>query len=130
MKLSLVTIILVALIMIEKKEKYFSYRLYRKHAVLSGKNFVKDLSRLGRDLKTILIIDNLPQAFKLQKENGIWVKAFYGDCKGDNKTLKKLGDVLERIKIDALETKDIRISLAKEQNNLMSQFSTIKNEKK
>ena len=116
--------------MIEKKEKYFSYRLYRKHAVLSGKNFVKDLSRLGRDLKTILIIDNLPQAFKLQKENGIWVKAFYGDCKGDNKTLKKLGDVLERIKMDALETKDIRISLAKEQNNLMSQFSIIKNEKK
>ena len=112
--------------MIEKKEKYFSYRLYRRHAILSGKNFVKDLSKLGRDLKTILIIDNLPQAFKLQKENGIWVKAFYGDCKGDNETLKNLGDVLERIKYDAMKTKDIRISLAKEQNNLVSQFNTIK----
>ena len=113
--------------MIEKKEKYFSHRLYRRHAVLSGKNFVKDLSKLGRDLKTILIIDNLPQAFKLQNENGIWVKAFYGDCKGDNETLKNLGDVLERIKYDAMITKDIRISLAKEQNNLISQFNTIKN---
>ncbi len=112
--------------MIEKKEKYFSYRLYRRHAILSGKNFVKDLSKLGRDLKTILIIDNLPQAFKLQKENGIWVKAFYGDCKGDNETLKNLGDLLERIKYDAMKTKDIRISLAKEQNNLVSQFNTIK----
>ena len=113
--------------MIEKKEKYFSYRLYRRHAILSGKNFVKDLSKLGRDLKTILIIDNLPQAFKLQKENGIWVKAFYGDCKGDNETLKNLGDLLERIKYDAMKTKDIRISLAKEQNNLVSQFNTINN---
>ena len=113
--------------MIEKKEKYFSHRLYRRHAVLSGKNFVKDLSKLGRDLKTILIIDNLPQAFKLQNENGIWVKAFYGDCKGDNETLKNLGDLLERIKYDAMKTKDIRISLAKEQNNLVSQFNTINN---
>ncbi len=60
-------------------------------------NFVKKIiyfffnSKFQELLKAI-IIDNLTQTFKLQKENGIWVKAFYSDCKDDNETLKNLGD--------------------------------------
>ena len=35
---------------IESKEKYFDYKLYREHAVLIGKDFVKDISRIGREI--------------------------------------------------------------------------------
>jgi len=61
---------------IEKKEKYFDYRLYRHHAIFDGKEYVKDLSKLGRDIRKIVIVDNLPQAFKLHRNNGICIKGF------------------------------------------------------
>ena len=35
---------------------YISYRLYRQHALPQGPIFVKDLSRLGRDLSKVRLI--------------------------------------------------------------------------
>ena len=109
---------------LEKKEKYFEYRLYRQHASLSGNDYVKDLSKLGRDLKKVIIIDNMPQAFKLNKFNGICIKAFYGDTVGDRNTLKVLSEILERIRYDAEETNDIRYSLRKEMNLIITKITS------
>ena len=109
---------------LEKKKKYFEYRLYRQHASLSGNDYVKDLSKLGRDLKKIIIIDNMPQAFKLHKFNGICIKAFYGDTVGDRNTLKVLSEILERIRYDADETNDIRYSLRKEMNLIITKITS------
>jgi CTD small phosphatase-like protein 2 len=41
------------------KEKLISYRLFRHHACRAGNVFLKDLSRIGRDLSKIIIIDNI-----------------------------------------------------------------------
>jgi CTD small phosphatase-like protein 2 len=45
------------------KEKYISYRLYRQHALPHGPIFVKDLSRIGRDLSRTIIVDNVAENF-------------------------------------------------------------------
>jgi CTD small phosphatase-like protein 2 len=40
---------------------------------------VKDLSRVGRDLSRVILVDNLEKNFKLQKQNGIHVRSWFGD---------------------------------------------------
>jgi len=37
------------------------------------------LSKLGRDIKKTLIVDNIPKNFKLQQMNGLEVKTWTGD---------------------------------------------------
>ena len=63
---------------IEQDKIIFEYKLYREHTVIIGEDFVKDISRLGRDLSKVIIVDNMPQCFRLQKENGIFIRPFYG----------------------------------------------------
>jgi CTD small phosphatase-like protein 2 len=46
------------------------------------------LSLIGRDLTKILIIDNMPQNFRLQKENGIFIKSFFGEDQDDTALLE------------------------------------------
>lgn len=40
-------------------QRSIKYRLFRQHADREGPVFVKDLSKLGRDLKRIIIVDNV-----------------------------------------------------------------------
>lgn len=55
------------------------HRLYRQHALPWGPIFVKDLSRLGRDLDRTLIMDNVQENFMLQPRNGIFIMTWYED---------------------------------------------------
>ena len=57
------------------------YRFYRTHCVMSRVCHLKDISRLNRDLRQMLIVDNVQENFSLQKENGIHIKGWYGDTK-------------------------------------------------
>jgi CTD small phosphatase-like protein 2 len=61
-------------------EHLISKRLYRQYTMPTCQGFyVKDLSRLGRDLSKTIIVDNTPECFMLQPENGIQIKNWYGD---------------------------------------------------
>merc|ERR1719203_2655620 len=60
-------------------ERYIHHRLYRQHALPWGPIFVKDLSRIGRDLERTLIIDNVQENFMLQPNNGIFICTWYDD---------------------------------------------------
>ena len=55
--------------------KLIKFRLYRQHTLQVGPVYIKDLSKLGRDLKKIIIVDNMPGNFQLQQENGIFIKS-------------------------------------------------------
>jgi Dullard-like phosphatase family protein len=69
---------------IEQNKIIFEYKLYREHTTIIGDDFVKDISKLGRDLSKVIIVDNMPQCFRLPKENGVFIRPFWGkdneDC--------------------------------------------------
>ena len=64
---------------IEKKRKFFDFKFYREHCVIYKDTFVKDISRIGRNIQKIIIIDNNENNFVLNKENGIKICPYYGD---------------------------------------------------
>ena len=95
---------------LEENKKYFEYKLYRQHTVIIGNDFIKDLTRIGRPLNTIIIIDNMPQNFKLQIGNGINIKSFWGEDEDDDDTLIDLMKILIKI---AKKEDDVRKGLIK-----------------
>ncbi|CAD8133053.1 unnamed protein product [Paramecium octaurelia] len=87
--------------------KYIQFRLYRQHAMQYQQHFVKDLSRLGRNLAKCIIIDNIAANYQHQEENGIQIKTWYNYP--DDKELVKLGAFLRKIAEDNCE--DVRDAL-------------------
>ena len=112
--------------MIEKKTGvYFNYRLYREDCSIYNNNFIKDISKIGRDLKYCIIVDNMSQNFKLQKDNGILIKSFWGNDIND-KALKELAKILQNIAIDMINSKykkDIRDLLWKYREEILRNVS-------
>ena len=111
----------IALDIIEKnkRKKYFDGRLYREHTTQFGKKYIKDLSKLGRDLGRIIIVDNLSQCFKLHGENGILISSFYGEDEND-KVLIELQKILIKI---YYENCDVRKSLNKYKDEIFNNIS-------
>lgn len=60
-------------------KKMISHRLYRQHLSVHNSKLIKDLTKIGRDLKTVIILDNMPENFTLQPDNGIYIKSWRGD---------------------------------------------------
>ena len=97
---------------IEQKGIKFDYRLYRKHTIVINNEFIKDLSRLGRDLSRTIIVDNMEQNYKLQPQNGITIRPFWGKDVEDM-ALFDLLSILIRIVENNMDVRD-GISLFKE----------------
>lgn len=106
---------------IEKNAKYFDKRLYRQHCVIMDNVFVKDLSKLGRNLSKVIIIDNMPHNFRLQKDNGIFIKNFYGEDQNDTALI----DLIPILKtIASNPNNDVRRELKKMENEIFSKITT------
>ena len=56
-----------------------SYRLYRQHTISIGNSNVKDLTKLGRDLRYVIIVDNCLENFAMQSRNGLKIIDFEGN---------------------------------------------------
>lgn len=69
--------------------------------------FVKDLSKLGRDLSKVIIIDNMAENFQLQPQNGIFIKSWFDDP--EDTALSELLPILVQIAKKAVG--DIRVAL-------------------
>ena len=105
---------------IEENKVYFEHRFYRQHTIIIGNDFVKDLNRIGRPLDKIIIVDNMPQNFRLQKENGINIKAFWGEDVNDN-ALEELGIILVNI---AKDGGDVRNGLIKYKDDIIRKVTS------
>ena len=105
---------------VEEDKIYFEHRLYREHATIIDNDFVKDLTRIGRPLDKIIIVDNMPQNFRLQKENGIIIKAFWGEDNSD-RALYELIPILVKI---AKEGGDVRKSLVKYKDEIVKKVTS------
>lgn len=101
------------------QRKRISYRLFREHCTPSNSFFIKDLKKVGRDLKDTIIIDNNPVSYLLNKENGIPILTWHSS-KTDNE-LMKLVPLLEYLsKVD-----DVRNSIKKVINGNFVNFREV-----
>ncbi|XP_075070178.1 CTD small phosphatase-like protein isoform X2 [Mixophyes fleayi] len=57
----------------------FTARLFRESCVFHRGNYVKDLSRLGRELNKIIILDNSPASYIFHPENAVPVQSWFDD---------------------------------------------------
>ena len=71
------------------KDHKIAARLFRDHCICSEGIFVNDLGLLGRDLDSVVMIDNSAISYKFQPKNGIECVPFI-----DNKDDKELIEII------------------------------------
>ena len=81
---------------------------------------MKDLSRIGRPLDKIILIDNMPQNMRLQKENGIIIKSFWGEDNFDT----ALFDLIPILVNISKEGGDVRFGLAKYKEEIIKNITS------
>lgn len=86
---------------------HIKHRLFRQHSVQKSNYFLKDLSKLGRDLSKVIIVDNVAENFQLQPHNGIFIKSWFDDPK--DTALQELLPIL--IQIAKKGVSDVRTAL-------------------
>ena len=97
-------------------EGVISDRLYRQHTVSVGNANIKNLEKLGRDIKHVIIIDNYLENFSLQPKNGLNIIDFEGNEYDDElECLKE--DLIKLVKLNPDDVryylKDIQIKMDK-----------------
>ena len=83
-------------------EKNIKHRLYREDCTYINGLFIKDLKRLNRSLKDLIIVDNSPLAYAFNAENGLPIKTWY-----DNRNDTELKKILPLL-IFLSNVKDVR----------------------
>ena len=76
---------------------------------------------LSLKISSLKIYRNMPHNFRLQKENGIFIKNFYGEEQNDT-TLLDLIPILQEIASDP--NNDVRKELKKMENEIFSKITT------
>ena len=82
-----------------------SYRLYRQHTISIGNSNVKDLTKLGRDLRYVIIVDNCLENFALQSRNGLKIIDFEGNEFDDELDYLK-EDLIKLVKMNVRDVRD------------------------
>mmetsp|Transcript_22762 Transcript_22762/g.52878 ORF Transcript_22762/g.52878 Transcript_22762/m.52878 type:complete len:361 (-) Transcript_22762:251-1333(-) len=83
------------------------HRLYRESCTCTLGNFVKDLSRLGRNVRQCIVVDNSPAAYRLQRLNAIPISSWFSSPDD-----RELSDMMDHLRAMA-DTEDVTPSLKK-----------------
>jgi len=59
--------------------RIFHSRLFRESCTFYNGNYIKDLSRLGRDIRRVIIIDNSPLSYLFHQDNAVPVTSWFDD---------------------------------------------------
>ncbi|CAF0735652.1 unnamed protein product [Adineta steineri] len=57
----------------------FHSRLFRESCTYYNGNYIKDLSRMGRDIRKVIIIDNSPVSYIFHQDNAVPVTSWFDD---------------------------------------------------
>jgi hypothetical protein len=98
----------------------YDYILCRNYISIEANEFVKDINNIGTPLDRTIIIDNMPQNFRKNKENAIYIKSFFGE-ENDDKALIDLIPILVNI---AKSGKDVRNELGKYKEKIVNKISS------
>ena len=88
-------------------KNFCSHKLYREQCTYEKNVYIKDLKKLGRDLKDVVIVDNSPSAYSLNKENGIPISTWFDD--DNDRELYNIVQILEFLS----EVDDVRVFIPK-----------------
>ena len=80
-----------------------SRRFYRQDCTKHKNIHIKDLRKLGRDLKDIIILDDTAQCMKMQPQNGLVIKSFYLDMR-DKELIRLMPFLVFLSEMDDLRT--------------------------
>ena len=94
---------------IEGNKQLFDYNLYREHCTLIGREFIKDIGRLGRDITKIVMVDDLEENLSFYPNNGILISPYNGENDRDDRVLLELKKIL--ISFFRMGYEDIRIAI-------------------
>lgn len=61
------------------RDSVVTFRLFREACTKQANGYIKDLSKLGRNLKDVIIIDNSPTCYSFQPHNAIPIKTWRDD---------------------------------------------------
>ena len=79
------------------------HRLYKDSTRFYRGKHVKDLSKLNRDLRKVVIVDDDPDAFQFQPENGIRIKPFLDPKDKNDRSLDKLRKFLIALVMEGVD---------------------------
>lgn len=65
--------------MLDKDIGYGFYCLYREHCTFTDGIYVKDLTKIGRRMEDLIILDNSSNSYYFQPENAIPIISWYDD---------------------------------------------------
>ena len=96
---------------LDPENKLFSRRVYRDSCIYQDGTYTKDLTVLGIDLAKVAIVDNSPQVFRLQVNNGIPIESWFDDP--SDSALMSLLPFLEKL----VDVDDVRPVIAEKFGN-------------